>query len=168
MHDWELEILIPKFKRALKANGTLVISTPNLNYIRFLYPYPLKRITELPFKIVKETLRLLRGKSKHASSSFAFFKEIFKIKYPESEHTRLHINLQTPNSIRSFVKRHGFKTQVTCVDRHKNPISILTRRWWGETILGFRKISLSVIERWSLEKPGFFQDLPPQRGFLPA
>jgi 2-polyprenyl-3-methyl-5-hydroxy-6-metoxy-1,4-benzoquinol methylase len=132
LHDWELEILIQKFKRALKPNGILVISTPNLNYIRYLFP--LKRVLELPFKIAKEILRVFRGKSKHMSSLSAFLKEIFKIKYPESEHTELHINLQTPNSICRFVKHQGFETQVTCVDRHKNLISILTRRWWGETI----------------------------------
>ena len=132
LHDWELEILIQKFKRALKANRTLVISTPNLNYIRYLYP--LKRILELPFKIIKEILRVLRRKSKHASSLPAFLKEIFKIKYPESEHTQLHINLQTPHSIRRFMEHQGFQSRVTCVDRHKNLISVITRPWWGETI----------------------------------
>ena len=132
LHDWELEILIPKFKRALKPAGTLVISTPNLNYIRYLYP--LKRILELPFKIVKEISRLLRRKSKHASSLSAFLKEIFKIAYPESEHTLLHINLQTPRSIRRFLERQGFQVYVECVDRHKNLLSLFMRSWWGETI----------------------------------
>jgi 2-polyprenyl-3-methyl-5-hydroxy-6-metoxy-1,4-benzoquinol methylase len=132
LHNWELEQLIPKFKRALKTNGTLVVSTPNLNYIRYLYP--LKRILEFPFKIVKEILRFFRGKSKHASSLSAFVKEIFKIAYPESEHTRLHINLQTPRSIRRFMEEYGFRVEVTCIDHHKNLISILMRPWWGETI----------------------------------
>src|SRR3989338_2404319 len=77
LHNWELEILIPKFKRALKKNGTLVISTPNLDYIRYLFP--LKRLVDLPFKIVKEILRVFRGKSKHAASLKTFIKEIFKI-----------------------------------------------------------------------------------------
>ena len=132
LHDWELKILIPKFKQALKPGGTLVISTPNLNYIRYLYP--LKRLLEFPFKIAKEILRIFRGKSKHANSLTDFLKEIFKIKYPESEHTQLHINLQTPGSIRRFVKQQGFNARVTCIDHHKNLISILTRPWWGETI----------------------------------
>ena len=132
LHDWELKILIPKFKRALKPNGILVTSTPNLNYIRYLFP--LKRITEFPFKILKEILRVLRGKSKHASSLNDFFKEIFKIRYPESEHTRLHINLQTPGSIRKFMEQEGFRVRVECVDRHTNLLSQAMRRWWGETI----------------------------------
>ncbi len=132
LHDWELETLIPKFKRALKPGGTLVISTPNLNYIRYLFP--LKRVAEFPFKIIKETLRVIRGKSKHTSSASAFLKEIFKIRYPESEHTRLHINLQTPRSIRDFMKRNGFRVELKCIDHHLNLLSLATRRWWGETI----------------------------------
>lgn len=132
LHDWELKILIEKFKRALKLDGILIVSTPNLNYIRYLYP--LKRILEFPFKLLKESLRVVRGKSKHTASFGAFVKEIFKIKYPESEHTRLHINLQTPNSIRKFLEEMGFAIQVTCIDYHKNLISRATQSWLGETI----------------------------------
>ena len=132
LHDWELEILLSKLKRALKATGTLVISTPNLNYIRFLYP--LKRLSEFPFKAIKEILRFFRGRSKHASSLKAFLREIFKIRYPESEHTRLHINLQTPGSIRKFMERRGFSVTVECIDRRHNLLSRATCKWWGETI----------------------------------
>src|SRR3989338_4186443 len=132
LHDWELGILLTKFKRALKPDGMLVISTPNLNYIRFLYP--LKRTTEFPFKILKELLRLARGKSKHAGSLSSFLREIFKIRYPESEHTKLHINLKTPASIKRFVLNHGFSVHVECVDQHRNVLSIFTRPWLGETI----------------------------------
>ena len=132
LHDWELGILLPKFKRALKPDGMLVISTPNLNYIRFLYP--LKRTTEFPFKILKELLRLARGKSKHAGSLSSFLREIFKIRYPESEHTRLHINLQTPAGIRRALERQGFQAQAECVDSRADLLSLVMKRWWGETI----------------------------------
>ncbi|MBI3999585.1 MAG: class I SAM-dependent methyltransferase [Candidatus Omnitrophica bacterium] len=132
LHDWELEILIPKFKRALKSDGRLVISTPNFNYIRYLFP--LKRLIEFPFKVIKQIARLIRGKSKHASSVGAFLREIFKIRYPESEHTQLHINLQTPRSIRNFMRRQGFQVTARCVDYHKNLLGLLMRPWWGETI----------------------------------
>lgn len=141
LHPWELELLIPKMKRALKLNGTLVISTPNLNYIRYLFP--LKRVLELPFKIIKEILRAFRGKSKHTASVRTFLKEIFKIRYPESEHTRLHINLQTPRSIRNFMKRQGFDVRLECVDRHTNLLSQITKGWWGETIWLSSKIGTS-------------------------
>ena len=132
LQDWELEVLMQKLKRALKPGGTLVISTPNLNYERFLYP--LKRMIELPFKAVKMVLRILRGKSKHSGSVSQFFGELFKIQYPESEHTQLHINLQTPGSIKQFMEKQGFRVRVECVDPHSNPISLITRRWWGKTI----------------------------------
>lgn len=132
LHDWELNILIEKFKRALKPSGVLMISTPNLNYIRYLYP--LKRTLEFPFKLMKQLLRLVRGKRKHAASFGTFMKEIFKIKYPESEHTKLHINLQTPDSIRKFIEATGFLVQVNCIDYHKNLISRITQSWLGETI----------------------------------
>jgi len=132
LHDWELELLMKKFKQALKPKGRLVISTPNLDYIRYLFP--LKRIVDLPGKMVKETVRVIRGKSRHAASVQKFLREVFKIRYPESEHTRLHINLKTPHSIRRFMERQGFRVQVTCLDRHTNPLSVITRRWWGETI----------------------------------
>lgn len=132
LYDYELRTLLGKFKRALKQNGRLIISTPNLNYIRFLYP--LKRILEFPFKVIKQISRLLRGRSKHAQSIQAFFRELFKIKYPESEHTKLHINLQTPQSIQKFLEGQGFSVRVLCIDTHKNLISQLTQRWWGETV----------------------------------
>ncbi|MBI4368233.1 MAG: methyltransferase domain-containing protein [Candidatus Omnitrophica bacterium] len=132
LHPWELEILIPKFKRALKPNGMLVISTPNLDYIRYLFP--LKRMANLPFKIVKEILRVFRGKSRHTASFGIFLKEIFKIRYPESEHTRLHINLQTPAGIRRALEQQGFQAQAECVDSHADLLSLVAKRWWGETI----------------------------------
>jgi 2-polyprenyl-3-methyl-5-hydroxy-6-metoxy-1,4-benzoquinol methylase len=132
LYDWELETLFLKFKTALKKTGALVISTPNLDYVRFLYP--LKRLTNLPFKILKETARVFRGTSKHATSFHKFLKEIFKIQYPKSEHTRLHINLQTPRSIQTFLSKQGFDVKVKCIDRHKNLLSLATERWWGETI----------------------------------
>ncbi len=132
LYDWELKILLAKFKRALKKHGILVISTPNLDYIRYLFP--LKRTLEFPFKLIKETLRVIRGKSKHASSPQKFLKEIFKIKYPDSEHTRFHINLQTPVTIQKFLTDEGFSVQAVCLDRHTNWLSRLTERWWGETI----------------------------------
>lgn len=132
LHDWELEVLMQKFKRALKPDGVLIISTPNLNYERFLFP--LKRIIELPFKTIKMLLRILRGRSKHTQSAQQFFGELFKIRYPESEHTRLHINLQTPASIKQFMQKQGFRVHVECVDSHANPITSLLRPWWGKTI----------------------------------
>jgi 2-polyprenyl-3-methyl-5-hydroxy-6-metoxy-1,4-benzoquinol methylase len=132
LYDWELDILLRKFREALKPDGTLVISTPNDHYIRYLFPT--KRIINLPTKIVKESVRVLRGKSRHADSMSKFVREIFKIRYPESEHNQLHINMQTPSSMKKGLERAGFMASVTCVDRHKNWISILTRRWWGETI----------------------------------
>ena len=132
LHDHELIHFLRKFKEALKPTGRLVISTPNLDYVRYLYP--IKRIVDFPLKLIKEPLRVLRGRSKHTSSATAFFKEMFKIRYPESEHTRLHINLQTPASIKKFLEQNGFSVRVECVDRHKNLISRLMRRVWGETI----------------------------------
>ena len=141
LYDWELKILIEKFRRALRPAGKLVISTPNLNYIRYLFP--LKRTLELPFKLIKESLRVLRGKSKHADSLKKFFKEILKIQYPESEHTKLHINLQTPSTIQKFMGQQGFVTQIKCVDYHRNPISRLTERWWGETIWVTAQLEMS-------------------------
>jgi len=132
LYDWQLEALITKFKRALKPSGVLAISTPNRDYIRYLFP--VKRMVDLPFKIIKEFGRLLRGKSRHASSVRTFLKEIFKIRYPESEHTQLHINLQTPRSIKKFLESCGLRVQVTCVDRHTNLLGLITRPWWGETI----------------------------------
>ena len=138
LYDWELETFLSKFKKALKPGGRLVISTPNLDYVRYLYP--IKRLVNLPLKLIKEPLRVLRGKSKHTSSFKAFFKELFKITYPESEHTKLHINLQTPKSIQKFLERSCFSVKVECVDHHQNLISRMMKRWWGETIWVYCKL----------------------------
>ena len=132
LHDWELTALFDKFKKALKPGGSLVISTPNLDYIRRLFP--IKRVLNLPGKIIKESLRVLRGKSRHAESFAKFMKEIFKIRYPKSEHDRLHINLQTPRSIKNFVEQQGFRVRLECVDAHRDPATLLTRSFWGETL----------------------------------
>lgn len=132
LYDGELDILIPKFYRALKKDGRLIIQTPNLLYENALYPA--KRILEFPFTLLKELGRVVRRTGKRKSVRH-FFTKLFKFQFHDDPiYKELHINVQTPWSLKRHLNRYGFKSKIECVDPSKNLLSLLFKRWAGRTI----------------------------------
>jgi 2-polyprenyl-3-methyl-5-hydroxy-6-metoxy-1,4-benzoquinol methylase len=132
LYDWELDILMPKFFRALKPGGKLVLQTPNWMYENALYPA--KRVLQFPLTLIKETGRVIRrtGKRKDAR---AFFTKLFKFQFHDDPiYKEMHINVQTPWSLGRRLKKYGFQSTIECVDHSQNPLSLLFNRWAGRTI----------------------------------
>ncbi len=132
LYDTELDLLIPKFYRALKKDGRLVIQTPNLLYENLLYPA--KRVLEFPFTLLKELGRVIRGTGKRKSVRH-FFTKLFKFQFHDDPiYKELHINVQTPGSLKKRLSKYGFKSQVECWDPSRNLLSLIFKRWAGRTI----------------------------------
>jgi 2-polyprenyl-3-methyl-5-hydroxy-6-metoxy-1,4-benzoquinol methylase len=132
LYEWELDILMPRLRNALKENGRLIIQTPNLLYETFFYP--VKRLAEFPFTLIKEVGRVIRrtGKRKNARE---FFRKLFKFHFHDDPvYQKVHVNVQTPRSLGKMLSRYGFQSRIQCIDHSKNLISIITRRWTGRTI----------------------------------
>ncbi len=120
-----------KVSSLLKKGGKLIISTPNFHYEKYLSP--LKRLCDIPFKMIKEPLRILRGKYKPKN-----FKEvanrIFRVWVSRGEKNKMmHVNVITPARLKKYLK--GFDAKVYCEDTSLNPLSLLTQRWWGRDIV---------------------------------
>ncbi|HNV85760.1 MAG TPA: class I SAM-dependent methyltransferase [Candidatus Omnitrophota bacterium] len=132
LHDWELDALMPEIKASLTPGGRMIIQTPNLIYERFLYPA--KRVLEFPFTLLKELSRLIRrtGKRKTARE---FFVKLFKFQFHDDPiYAKIHINVQTPGSLKRRLAKYGFQSSIRCVDRSRNILNFLFGRWAGRTI----------------------------------
>jgi SAM-dependent methyltransferase len=127
----QLKNTFKKVSLVLKKGGMLIISTPNIYYEKYLSP--LKRFFDIPFKIVKIPLRILRGKYRPKNSNEVWHK-IFCIWPNRGEINKLmHVNVITPAVLRKLLK--GFKARVYCQDPSMNPLSLLAVRWWGRDIV---------------------------------
>lgn len=134
LYDWQLEVLFKKVREILAPRGKLIIQTPNLNYDRFLFP--LKKFFTLPFTVIKQVSRVLRGKRREKSWG-EWLKKTFRI-FPNKDRGEgliqlMHINTQTPRHLKGLLS--GFKTKIFCVDHSKNPVSLLFARWWGREMV---------------------------------
>lgn len=135
LHDEQLKVLFGKIKALLNESGRLIIQTPNLNYIRFLYP--LKHAIFLPFTIIKQVLRILRGRMREKNFK-DWFKNTFKIAFPLTEtYARMHVNEHTPGHLKRLLT--DFNTRVLCVDNSQNPITLITKKWWGKEIIAIAR-----------------------------
>lgn len=115
----------------LSPRGQLIITTPNHYYESYLSP--LKRFFDIPFKMIKEPSRLLRGKYK-GSSKKELWKRIFRVRVDRGEKNRsMHVNVMTPGILRSCLK--NFSAKVSCEDPSLNPLSLLLARWWGRELV---------------------------------
>lgn len=131
MNNEQLTQTFAKFRKILKENGKLIITTPNYYYEKYLQP--IKMFLDLPFRFFKWFFRMLRGKYKPKSLS-DFFSNALKIKVNRGELGRkMHVNVSTPAKIKSMLK--DFNTKIWCEDHSLAPISLLTKRWWGRQII---------------------------------
>lgn len=133
MYDDQLKPLLEKVRALLKNDGSFIITTPNGFYERYLYPT--KRITHIPFNLVKFPLRILRGKWKPKSLS-DFLKHVFKVKsFSDAFMDKTHVNISSPLKIKKMLQNNGFNVEVKCWDDSKNLLSILFSRWAGREML---------------------------------
>lgn len=131
MHDWQLKEAFAKINSALKPGGKLIIMTPNYLYEKILSP--VKRIVNIPGNCIKWPIRILRGKYKPKS-----FREVigkmFRVAVDRGELNRkMHVNVTTRGTLKKLLTE--FDLKIWCEDHSKNPISLLTRHWWGRDIV---------------------------------
>lgn len=132
LHDWELDVLMPKIRAALKPGGRVILQTPNLNYERYLYPA--KRVLEFPFTLLKELFRLIRRTGKRRTAK-EFFVKLFKFQFHDDPvYAKVHVNVQTPGSLNRRLAKYGFDSSIRCVDHSKNILNLLFKHRAGRTI----------------------------------
>ena len=132
----QLEYLFSELKEHLSERGRIIIHTaPNINWIRF--EYPLKRFFTIPATIIK---RLRKKKSYSPPEGGSFLKRILSYLdlyyrrdyYNYSPH--MHINEQSPASLKRLLKSFDFDFKIWCEDGSSNIISIICKRFWGPDI----------------------------------
>lgn len=132
----QLYKLFSEIKKHLSREGKIIIHTaPNINWIR--YEYPLKRFLGIPFTVIKR----LSGKKPYAAPPEAgFFKKIlsyldlYYIRDYYSYSPYMHINEQSPDSLKKMLRALDFDFKIWCEDGSSNVISIICRKFWGPDI----------------------------------
>jgi SAM-dependent methyltransferase len=131
MHDWQLRETFARLGGLLADGGRIIIMTPNYYFERYLSP--MKRLLNLPLNLIKLPFRLLKKRYREAGVA-ALFRRAFRIWPDRGDLNRaMHVNVATPKKVRSSLS--GFKASVWCEDGSLNPLSLLTRRWWGRDII---------------------------------
>jgi len=136
LYDDQLREIFEELKRLLSTTGRILIQTPNWNYENILYPA--KRIASKPFTILKQIGRILRGKKKEKTWR-EWCSNTFKIRYPQSCHSVLHINVKTPRTLKKLLMECGFEPEVFCHDHSKNPVSLLLQKNFGREIIAIAR-----------------------------
>ncbi|MBL7081602.1 MAG: class I SAM-dependent methyltransferase [Candidatus Omnitrophica bacterium] len=134
MHDWQLREVFKKITGILNDRGRLIITTPNYYYDKYLFY--IKRIFDVPSNISKWSLRILRGKYKPKNLA-EYLHKIFKLKINRDSIESMHVNLLSPPGLKGLLKE--FDTNIRCEDHSKNPISLITKKWWGREIVAIAK-----------------------------
>ena len=134
--DEQLAKLFSEIKSHLSAKGRIIIHTaPNVNWLRF--EYPLKRFFKIPNTIIKR----LNGKKPYkAPEDRGLIKRI--IAYLDLVYIRdyysysldMHINEQTPASLKRHLNKAELSSRIWCEDGSSNIISIICKKFWGPDI----------------------------------
>ncbi|MFA5038992.1 MAG: class I SAM-dependent methyltransferase [Candidatus Omnitrophota bacterium] len=130
--DKQVSDLIAKVHKILKKGGRVFISTPNFYYEKYLSPT--KRFFDIPFKMIKEPLRVLRGKYRPKNLK-DFLRRIFRIQVDRgAKGKQMHVNVMTPGKLRRALRDFA-RSSVRCEDHSFNPISLALKKWWGRDII---------------------------------
>ncbi len=138
----QLYKLFSEIKKHLSTHGRIVIHTaPNINWIRF--EYPLKRFLVIPSTIIKR----LRGKKPYlAPANTNFLKKIlsyldlYYVRDYYSYSPHMHINEQSPASLKKLLKASNFDFKIWCEDGSSNFISVICKRFWGPDIWALARL----------------------------
>lgn len=136
MNDRQLASTFQKFKKILKHRGRIVITTPSYYYEKYLQP--LKMALDLPFRFLKWSFRVVRGKYRPKNFQ-EFLVNALKIKVDRGEKNRqMHANVSTPGKIKDLLKA-DFDVRVWCEDPSMAPVSLLLKKWWGRQIIAIAR-----------------------------
>lgn len=129
----QLAGLFARLRPHLNPGARVVIHTDNLYFEGRLFP--LKRALALPFTVVDQTLRVLRGRRREPTWK-AWAARTFQVFHPRDEYEGYHINLFTPARLGAFLRRvmPGAGVQVVVRDDARNLVSKALRRWWGRDL----------------------------------
>jgi len=138
MYDHQLIPLLSKISSLLKDNGTLIITTPNGFYEKFLYP--VKQIFHIPFNLIKFPWRIVRGKWKPKSAS-DLIRHLFKVKPFKNDFvSKTHVNISTPYKIAGMLKNAGFLAKFKFSDNLQRSLGPLFFHFKAkETLIAVRK-----------------------------
>lgn len=140
LYTWQLERAFARFQGILTENGRIVIMTPNYLYEKYLQP--VKNFFDIPCRLFKWPLRILRGKYKPRSFKELLVK-IFSIKTDRGELNRkMHCNVIYPAVLKELLK--DFDVSIHCEDPSLSPVSLLLRRWMGREIVAVAKLRRPV------------------------
>ncbi len=134
--------LFAEIKKHLSGKGRIIIHTaPNINWMRF--EYPLKRFLVIPSTIIK---RLSGRKPYVAPVNINFLKKIlsyldlYYVRDYYSYSPHMHINEQSPASLKKLLKMFDFDFKIWCEDGSSNFISIICKRFWGPDIWALARL----------------------------
>lgn len=134
--DKQLNILFLELKKHLSDKGRIIIHTaPNVNWLK--YEYPLKRFFKIPATIIK---RISGKKPYKRPEDGGFLKKVAA--YLDLTYVRdyynysldMHINEQTPASLKRHLDKAGLDYKIWCEDGSSNFISIICKKFWGPDI----------------------------------
>jgi SAM-dependent methyltransferase len=134
--DSQLFILFTRIKEHLSETGRIIIHTaPNVNWLRF--EYPLKRFFKIPSTLIKR----LSGKKPYKPTEekgilkkIAAYLDLCYVRDYYNYSLEMHINEQTPGSLRRHLKLAGLESKIWCEDGSSNLISIICKKFWGPDI----------------------------------
>jgi 2-polyprenyl-3-methyl-5-hydroxy-6-metoxy-1,4-benzoquinol methylase len=134
--DTQLKKLFSEIKEHLTDKGRIIIHTaPNVNWLRF--EYPLKRFFNIPSTLIK---RLSGRKPYKPTQEKGIFKKIaayldlIYIRDYYNYSLEMHINEQTPASLKRHLDSAGLSSRIWCEDGSSNLISIICKKFWGPDI----------------------------------
>jgi len=138
----QLYKLFSEIKKHLSSKGRIIIHTaPNINWIRF--EYPLKRFLVIPSTVIKR----LNGKKPYlAPANTNFLKKIlsyldlYYVRDYYSYSPHMHINEQSPTSLKRLLKMLNFDFKLWCEDGSSNFISMVCKKFWGPDIWALAKL----------------------------
>ena len=134
--DEQLAKLFSEIKSHLSVKGRIIIHTaPNVNWLRF--EYPLKRFFKIPNTIIKR----LNGKKPYKVPEdgglikrIIAYLDLVYIRDYYSYSLDMHINEQTPASLKRHLNKAELSSRIWCEDGSSNIISIICKKFWGPDI----------------------------------
>lgn len=135
----QLTRLFERLEPHLNPGARVVIHTDNVHFEKCLFP--LKRALALPFTVLNQTLRALRGRRREPTWR-AWASRTFQVFHPEDGYEEYHINLFTPGRLGAFLRRvlPRARVEVAVRDDARNLVSRALRRWWGRDLYAVARV----------------------------